>query len=124
MKGRGSFDVFRRLGFTVVKPDRSMEKNPDVIERVRATTTRICTAVPNAWGQRFLFVDPRCREICKGIRNWPTKGGLPMRTSQWSHAGDVVTYAVQRFFARRTSHSTTEVTVLKRYDGGDRMRGW
>lgn len=124
VKGRGSFDVFRRFGFTVVKPDRSMEKNPDVIERVRATTSRICTAVPNLHGQRFVYVDPRCRETCKAIRNWPTKGGQPARVSQWAHGGDVFTYGVQRFFPRREARGKIEVKVLKRYEGAARMKGW
>lgn len=125
VQGRGSFDVFRRMGFRhVVKPDRAMEKNPDILERVRATTSRICTAVPNERGQRFLFSHPRCRELNKSIRNWPTKGGQPMRGGQWAHGGDVVTYAVQRFFPRRTPHGSTEVKVIKRHEGAARMKGW
>lgn len=124
VKGRGSFDVFRRFGFTVVKPDRAMEKNPDVLERVRATTSRIKTAVPNEYGQRFLFVDPRCRESCRAIRNWANKNGLPMRVSQWAHGGDVVTYGVQRFFPRREPRGKVEVSIVKRSTAGARIRGW
>jgi hypothetical protein len=124
VKGRGSFDIFRRYGFTVVKPDRSMEKNPEVLERVRATTSRIKTAVPNEHGQHFYFVSPVCRETARAIRNWSNKNGLPMRVSQWAHGGDVATYPVQRFFPRRDERVTTEVEVVKRFEGSSKMRGW
>lgn len=126
VKGRGSFDVFRAMGFRhVVKPDRLMEKNPDVIERCRATTARIATKVPGPYGQRFLFADPACRELTKAIRNWPTSSkGAPDRTSDYAHGGDVVTYAVQRFYARRTRPSGVEVKILERHDPGNSMKGW
>ncbi len=126
VSGRGSFDVFRKMGFIhVVKPDRAMEKNPDVVERCRAATSRVSTKVPGPFGQRFLFSDPRCKDLNKSIRNWPIKHGVPDRVSVFSHGGDVLTYAVQRFYPRRlTPAELPQVAVLKRLDSGDRMRGW
>jgi hypothetical protein len=126
VKGRGSFDVFRKMGFVhVVKPDRAMEKNPDVIERCRATTARISTKVPGPFGQRFLFADPSCRELTKAIRNWPTRRGAPDRSSEFAHGGDVATYAVQRFYARRNGPEMPQVKILApQGSGGNSTEGW
>lgn len=123
VRGRGSWDVFRRMGFVhVVNPDRDLERNPDVIERCRATTSRVCTKAAGPYGQRFLFSDPRNRELNKAIRLWPTKSGAPMRTSQYAHRGDVVTYMVQRFFPRRARASKPEVKVLKTFERAQQMK--
>lgn len=126
VSGRGSFDVFRKMGFRyVVKPDRASEKNPDIIERCRAATSRIATKIPGPYGQRFLFSDPTCRELNKAIRNWATRRGAPDRTSEFAHGGDVVTYAAQRFYARRFSATgLPEVKVLQRHDPHNSMKGW
>jgi hypothetical protein len=41
-KGKGSADIFKRCGFPhVVPPDRDMKRNPDVMERIRATNATI-----------------------------------------------------------------------------------
>lgn len=122
-KGRGSWDVFRQMGFVhIVNPDRELEKNPDVIERCRATTSRIATKAAGPRGQNFLFADPKLRDLCKAIRMWPTKGGQPMRTSQFAHRGDVVTYLVQRFFARRTRPAGPAIKVVSRFRRRDQLK--
>ncbi len=125
VKGRGSFDVFRRAGFRhVVKPDRAMEKNPDVIERCRSATARISTKAPGPFGQRFLFSDPRNRELNNALRSWPTKNGAPMRVSKYAHRGDAFTYPVHRLFPRRESRDKVEVKIVQRREGGKRFKGW
>ena len=126
VKGRGSFDVFRAAGFAhVVKPDRDSERNPDVIERFRAATSRICTKLPGPFGQRFLFSDPRNDEINKAIRRLPTRSGKPARFSTWSHGCDAFTYPVHRLFPRRAPRGAAKVTVVSRFERGDQMRaGW
>lgn len=123
VKGRGSFDVFRLHGFRhIVKPDRDMEKNPDVVERFRAATSRICTAQLGPYGQRFLFSDPRNKDLNRAIRSLGTHGGKPDRYSKWSHACDAFTYAVHRLFPRRQKAAAPQVTVLSRYQRSDQMR--
>jgi hypothetical protein len=123
VRGRGSFDVFRSMGFRhVVKPDRDSEKNPDVIERFRGATSRICTAQRGPFGQRFLFSDPRNKELNRAIRSLGTRHGKPDRTSKWSHGCDAFTYPVHRLYPRRTKPEGPAVTVLQRYQRGDQMR--
>jgi hypothetical protein len=122
VKGRGSFDVFRDFGFRhVVKPDRDSDRNPDIIERFRATTSRVCTAQRGPFGQRFLFSDPRNKELNKALRSLQVKQGKPSRTSQWAHGCDAFTYAVHRLYPRRTK-SEPKVSVVKRYARRDQMR--
>lgn len=98
-RGRGSADIFKRAGFVhTVRPDRSMKGNPDVIERIRATnaTIRGADAVPH------LFVDPeRCPHAVKSVRSWRMRRGKPSRTADAAHFGDVLGYAVWRFWPRR-----------------------
>lgn len=123
VKGRGSFDVFRSFGFRhVVKPDRDSGKNPDVIERFRAATSRICTAQRGPYGQRFLFSDPRNKELNKSIRLLGTHAGKPDRHSKWSHACDALTYPVHRLYPRRARPDAPKVTVVAKYQRGDQMR--
>lgn len=125
VKGRGSFDVFRSFGFRhVVKPDRDMERNPDVVERFRSATSRICTAQEGPYGRRFLFSDPRNKELNRAIRSLGTHGGKPDRHSKWAHACDAFTYAVHRVHPRRQKAERPKITVLGRYQRGDQMRGW
>jgi len=125
VRGRGSWDVFRQHGFIhIVNPDRELEKNPDVIERCRATSSRISTKAVGPYGRNFLFSDPRNKDLNKAIRLWPTKGGQPMRTSQYAHRCDCVTYLVQRFFPRRAVPGMPEVKVLKRSERRREMRAW
>lgn len=125
VKGSGSVDIFRKYGFKyAVKPDRSSEKNPKVIERCRAATSRIAVKAASTYGQRFLYSDPRNRQLNEAVRSWPTKNGEPMRTSKWAHLGDAFTYPVHRFFPRRTiSNEMPEVKVLQRRTAG-RLDGW
>lgn len=123
VKGRGSFDVFREFGFKhVVKPDRGSERNPDVIERFRAATSRICTKLEGPYGQRFLFSDPRNEELNKAIRRLPAKSGKPVRYSQWSHGCDAFTYPVHRLFPRRHVRKGTDFSVVASFQRRDQMR--
>jgi hypothetical protein len=125
VQGRGSFDVFRKFGFRhVVKPDRDSQKNPDVVERFRSATSRICTAERGPFGQRFLFSDPRNKDLNKAIRSLHTHGGKPDRSSRWSHGCDAFTYAVHRLYPRRSRPEGARITVLKRYERAEQMRSW
>lgn len=125
VQGRGSFDVFRMHGFRhIVKPDRDMEKNPDVNERFRATTSRISTKIIGPYGQRYLFSDPRNKELNKAIRQLPFKNGKPVRYSKYAHACDAFTYPVQRFFPRRIKEKAPEIKLMGRYDRKRQMAAY
>jgi hypothetical protein len=98
-KGKGSMDMFRRGGFPhVVPPDRHMKGNPDVFDRIRATNASIKPA-DNVPG---LFVDhTKCPNAADSARKWRMHKGKPSRSQKAAHFGDVLGYAVWRFFPRR-----------------------
>lgn len=98
-KGKGSFDIIRGEGWRRIKPpDRRMKKNPEIVDRMRAFTSRICTKA----GWRRLFADPDLApKTCGAIRDWRTKHGTPHRTSQHAHLGDAASYPIVRLFPRR-----------------------
>lgn len=98
-KGKGSMAIFRLNGFPhVVPPDRNMKGNPDVFERIRATNASIRPAdnVPS------LFIDHlKCPNAAESARKWRMHNGKPGRNQKAAHFGDVLGYAVWRFFPRR-----------------------
>lgn len=98
-RGKGSMAIFRSNGFPhVVPPDRESKANPDVFERIRATNATIRPA-DNVSG---LFVDPRkCRTAADSARKWRMFKGKPSRDQKAAHFGDVLGYAIWRFFPRR-----------------------
>lgn len=119
--GRGSFDIFNQWGFRyIVKPDDELEKNPDILERCRATTSKIGVMSPGPYGAAFLFADPTKRELCKSIREWPLKHGRPSRDTRHAHRGDVVTYGMHRLHPRRKP-SPFDVEVVQRSERRDQM---
>lgn len=102
-KGRGSFDLIRGEGFSrIVPPDRRMKRNPEIVDRVRAFTSMICSGV----GVRRLFADPSLApKTCAAIRDWRTKHGTPSRTQEVAHLGDGASYPIVRLFPRRLRSS-------------------
>ena len=68
-----------------------MKRNPDVMERIRATNATIRPADD----VRGLFVDgAKCPNAVESARTWRTKNGKPSRTAKAAHFGDVLGYAV------------------------------
>lgn len=103
--GKGSFDIFRSAredgpGYRrIVSPDRRMKrKNPQIVDRMRAFTSLICTHA----GVRRLYADPkRAPKTCKAIREWRVVNGKPSRVANVAHMGDAVSYPIVRIFPRR-----------------------
>lgn len=97
-KGRGSFDIIRGEGYRrIVPPSRRMKKNPEIVDRARAFTSLIATAV----GVRRLFADPELApKTCGAIRDWRTVHGTPSRSQQAAHLGDAASYPIVRLFPR------------------------
>jgi hypothetical protein len=117
-KGKGSADIFRRHGFKhVVRPDRNMRANPDVMERIRATNA----SIKPSDGIRGLFIDAeKCPNMAESVRKWRMVRGKPSRNSRNAHFGDVVGYVVWRFFPRRgTASKLLESEGLTRDRPGD-----
>lgn len=103
-RGKSSAWIVQQQGFPwVVPPDRRMKANPDVFDRVRATNASVVAAD----GVRRLMIDPaRCPNAAHSARKWTlNKNGKPDREGEPAHFGDVLGYAVWRFFPRRGSAS-------------------
>jgi hypothetical protein len=122
--GKGSWDMLRSEGFThIVKPDRDIEKNPDVVERCRATNARIGSHSR----KRHLFADPgRCPRTVETIGRWRmNSNGHPDRTTKHAHAGDCLTYVTWRFWPRRFDPKADfQFRALSRYQGKRRVKGF
>lgn len=114
VKGRGSWAVFKRAGYRHIRnPDSDMEKNPDIIERFRATTSKVKTSAAGDYGQHFLFALSKCKKTTKAIRALPNTHGRPSRTSQHSHAGDCVSYPIHRMFPRRHRPKGNTIKIVR-----------
>src|SRR5262249_40521404 len=99
-KGRGSFDILRSLGWAFIyKPDRTMEKNPDIVERVKVGNAQM----KDANGKRRLFSAPTNLLLNQAIKLWENRSGVPYRKSKYAHLCDGLTYALWRLFPRRRS---------------------
>ena len=103
VKGRGSFDILRSLGWIhLYKPDPKSEKNPDVVERVKVANS----LMRDATGKRRLFSRPELLELNQALKCWETVSvGVPYKKSKHSHLGDAATYPLFRFYPRRRSRS-------------------
>lgn len=122
-RGKGSMDMFRAEGFLhVVPPDTRMKSNPDIIDRVRAALARIGSKA----GTRYVFLDPaKCPRTVESIRKWKSgPSGIPARRSKHAHGGDALTYAIWRFFPRRTEKNKVDIEAIKRFGGSSRMKGF
>lgn len=100
-KGMGSMAIMKACGFKyVVPPDRRMDGNPAISDRVRATNATILSAAK----QRGLFADPKkCPNLVDSAQKWSMRKGKPGRREDAAHFGDVLGYLVWRFFPRRGS---------------------
>lgn len=124
--GRGSFDLIRGCGFNrIVPPSRRMRnKNPEIVDRIRAFTSMIC----NKLGVRRLFADPdRAPRTCKAIHEWKAVNGKPSRSQDVAHLGDGISYPLIRLFPRILRSGKPDamdlISRVDRPDPGDRFFG-
>lgn len=97
--GQGSFSIIRSAGFRRIVPPnrRNPEKNPSIVDRIRAFTSMIC----NKHGVRRLFADPDLApRSCKAIHDWKTVNGKASRSQDVAHLGDGMSYPIIRLFPR------------------------
>jgi hypothetical protein len=112
--GRGSWDLLKARGWKFLYvPDRRMEKNPPIVERVQATNARMCSARRSAQPYRRLFSVPENRETNKALKQWENRGGVPYRRSPHAHLCDAVSYPVWRFFPRRRRRGKVSYKAVK-----------
>lgn len=125
--GKGSFEIIIGAGWRrIVPPSRRMAKNPDIVDRIRAFTSMICTKM----GVRRLFADPDLApKSCKAIREWKTVHGKPSRIQDVAHLGDGISYPLIRLFPRILRSGNTGgpmdpiASRVDRPDAGDRFFG-
>lgn len=105
-KGRGSFSLIQGEGYTrIVPPDRRRKSNPEILDRARAFTSQIASAV----GVRRLFADPMLApKTCASIRDWRTVHGTPSRSQDAAHLGDAASYPIVRLFPRTVRSRKTK----------------
>ncbi len=114
--GQASFDLIRGAGFWhIVPPSRRMDKNPAIVDRIRAFTSMIASK----FGVRRLFADPELApKSCKAIREWKTVHGKPSRIQDVAHLGDGISYPLIRLFPRflRSDKPGAVDPVIERVD--------
>jgi hypothetical protein len=127
-KGKTSDRKFRARGWSnLYRPQKDSDRNPDIVERVKTTNGRLKSATvpataehPAIQGRRRLFVVPNCDRVCKAMRNWEKRNGIPNRRSDYAHIGDAVSYPVFRFFAApKVKKKRGEYRGVGRFDRGD-----
>jgi hypothetical protein len=105
------------------KPSPDSDKNPAIIERVRATNARIKSHA----GKRRLFVAKRCVQTAEALRRWENVHGTPHRRSPYAHLSDCVSYLAYRLWGRPKVPRDLEfrpivqLTRRRELDAADRM---
>ncbi|MBA2718921.1 MAG: hypothetical protein H0U52_06740 [Chloroflexi bacterium] len=101
-RGKTSDRAFRARGwYALFKPQKDSDRNPDIVERVKATNARLKSAA-TAIGpsRRRMFSMPQNERINRAMQVWENRGGAPNRRSDYAHLCDAVSYVVYRFFGR------------------------
>lgn len=78
------------------KPQADSDKNPIIVERVKATNARL----KSASGARRLFVARHCTWTAEALRAYPMRNGAPDRRHELAHVADAISYPVYRLFGR------------------------
>lgn len=95
--GRTSDTALRSRRWTqVYKPQADSDKNPAIVERMKAGNARLKAAS----GSRRLFVARHCRRVAQALREYPLRKGVPDRRHELAHIVDAVTYPLYRLFGR------------------------
>ena len=84
--------ILRKAGYSVVAPAKPW--------RIRDKVTAVNTSFRTASGRRYAYINPRCLETIKSMRNlmFDDKTGLPDKTQGLDHAYDCYGYMVLSAF--------------------------
>jgi hypothetical protein len=96
-----------------------IRRNPDIIERVRATNARLKAAN----GRRRMFSLPHLVHVSRAMRSWENRNGAPWKFSPFTHVCDATTYPVFRFFGKPAPRTTSTVEPVHRKPS-ERRRGF
>lgn len=119
-KGRTSDLALKARGWRwLYKPQKDSDKNPDLIERVKAGNARLKTKD----GRRHMFVAARCPAVARALKYWENRSGIPNRRSDYAHICDAVTYPIYRFFGRpKVPTVPPGYSPVNRFKRADQMR--
>lgn len=96
-KNRTSEKWLRARGWNwLYYPQKDSRKNPEIVERCKATNTRLKTQSK----KRRLFSERALVRTNRAMRSWENRNKAPYRNSNFAHVCDAVTYPVFRFFGR------------------------
>jgi len=120
-RGRTSDQVFRARRWTnLFKPQKDSDRNPDIVERCKATNGRLKAQD----GRRRLRVAKHCHRTAKAMKLWENRNGVPYRRSVYAHLCDTVSYGVYRFWGRpRMKGAKSEYRGAKHLTRAKEMRG-
>lgn len=120
--GKQTDRILRKLGWKwLFKPNRTSDKNPDVVERVKVTNWLFKSQA----GERRLFVLPHCVKTIYSLKNWEMKYGAPYRRSRFAHICDSFSYPLYRMFAEvRNERSSQKYQSGKKFDRKLEMAGF
>ena len=119
-KGKTSDAALKARRWThLFKPLKDSDKNPEIIERMKAGRRLILAAD----GKRRLFVAPHCTQTIEALQSYENdRNGVPNRRSEWAHIVDGVTYVGYRIYGRPVVQRTLEYRSAGKRE--DRGAGW
>ncbi len=97
--GRTDLNILQNAGFTV----RVKNVHPQIRDRINAVNSRL----KNTNEQRMMFIDPKCKNIIRGLERHLYKEGTtqPDKDSGFDHMNDAIGYAVDYLFPIRKQYT-------------------
>lgn len=96
--GKTDLNILQNAGLTV----RVKNAHPQVRDRINAVNSRL----KNTNDQRMMFIDPKCKNIIRGLERHLYKEGTtqPDKDSGFDHMNDAIGYAVDYLFPIRKNY--------------------
>jgi phage terminase large subunit len=97
--GRTDLNILQNAGFTV----RVKNAHPQIRDRINAVNSKL----KNTNEQRMMFIDPKCKNIIRGLERHLYKEGTtqPDKDSGFDHMNDAIGYAVDYLFPIRKQYT-------------------
>ncbi len=96
--GKTDLNILQNAGLTV----RVKNVHPQIRDRINAVNSRL----KNTNDQRMMFIDPKCKNIIRGLERHLYKEGTtqPDKDSGFDHMNDAIGYAVDYLFPIRKNY--------------------
>ena len=97
--GMTDLNILQNAGLTV----RVKNAHPQIRDRINAVNSRL----KNTNDQRMMFIDPKCKNIIRGLERHLYKEGTtqPDKDSGFDHMNDAIGYAVDYLFPIRKQYT-------------------